>query len=121
RLVGDVGGSVAVHAGTRLLNDDLALGVFLVFQHVGVAALFAEVGGEGIAGPYGSEAGVDFGFRLRGDGARVLLCGRMRGGDAAAVFRRLHLFRHEIALVIERIDFAPDSRIVDVVGDLRQV
>jgi len=42
---------VAVGAGSRLLGHLLALGEGLVVEHVGVAALLAEIDREGVARP----------------------------------------------------------------------
>ena len=49
----------------------LALGEGLVVEHVGVAALLAEVRGEGVAGPHRLEARVLLEPRLRDDRARI--------------------------------------------------
>ena len=47
-----------MHAGAGLLLDHLALREGLVLQHEGVAALLAEVDGEGIARPHRLQARV---------------------------------------------------------------
>ena len=70
-LVGEIDRGVAIHAGAGLLHHHLALGEGLILEHVGVAAVLAEVGGEGIALPHRLEADVVFDFRVRDDRARI--------------------------------------------------
>ena len=57
-LVRHVDRGVAVQAGARLLRDLLPLGVGLVVEHVGVAALLAEILRERVAGPHRLQARV---------------------------------------------------------------
>ena len=69
-LVGHVDRRVAVDAGAGLLGRLLALGERLVVEHVGVAALLAEVHREGVAGPHRLQARILLEPRLRDDRAR---------------------------------------------------
>ena len=118
-LVGEVHRRVAVHARARLLHDHLALREPLVLEHVGVAALFAEIFGEGVALPDGLEALVLLDLGARDDRARVGLGRRVRHGLAAAVLGALHVDRLLVELVVLRERLAPFGRVVDVVVEGR--
>src|SRR6478672_3979828 len=61
-LVRDVNGGVAVQARARLGGNYLAPSINLVLQHVGMAALLAEIGGERVTLPHGPETGILFDF-----------------------------------------------------------
>ena len=69
---------MAVHARAGLLRDVLPLGEGLVVEHVGVAALLAEVRRERVARPHGLQPRVFLEPRLRDDRARVGLRRRAR-------------------------------------------
>ena len=118
-LVREVHRRVAVHARARLLHDHLPLREPLVLEHVGVAALFAEVFGEGVALPHGLEALVLFDLGARDDRARIGLGRRLRHGLAAAVLGALHVDRFLVELVVLRERLAPLGRVVDVVVEGR--
>ena len=79
-LVRHVDRGVAVDAGARLLGDLLALGEGLVVEHVGVAALLAEILGERVAGPHRLQARVFF----RSSTARRPSAGRLWSACAAS-------------------------------------
>ena len=106
---------MAVHARARLLHDHLALRETLVLQHVGVAALFAEIFGEGVALPDGLEALVLLALGARDDRARIGLGRRVRHGLAAAMLGALHVCRLLVVLVLLRKRLAPGGRVFDVV------
>ena len=57
-LVCNIGRSMTVHACARLRGNHLALGIGLVFQHIGMAALFAEIRRESVTLPHGLESGI---------------------------------------------------------------
>ena len=116
-LVGEIGRGMAVQAGAGLLHHLLTQGVLLVLEHVGVAALLAEVRGERIALPHGPEADVLVDLRPRHDRARIGLGRRTRHRLAAAVLGPLHVDGLEIELVVQREHPPPDRRVVDVVVD----
>ena len=118
-LVRKVHRRVAVHACARLLHDHLALREPLVLEHVRVAALLAEVLGEGVALPDGLEALVLVDLGARDDRARVGLGRRVRHGLAAAVLGALHVDRFLVELVVLRERLAPFGRVVDIVVEGR--
>lgn len=101
-LIGDVHRCVAMDAGAGLLGVDLAFRELLVGEHVRVAALFAEVVREGIAGPHGLEPRVFFEPRLRDDRSRIGLRRSTRDGLAAAVARADLIDGAAIAVVLQR-------------------
>ena len=119
-LVRQVHRRMAVHARARLLHDDLALRELLVFEHVGVAALLAEIFGEGVALPHGLQALVLLDLGARHDRARVGLGRRLRHGFAAAVLGALHVDRHPVVVVLRRKCLAPFGGVVDVVVERRR-
>ena len=116
-LVGEIGRGMAVQAGAGLLHHLLAQRVLLVLEHVGVAALLAEIRGERIALPHGLEADVLVDLRSRHDRARIGLGRRTRHRLAAAVLGPLHVDGLLVELVVQREHLAPDRRVVDVVVD----
>ena len=77
-LYGTYDRRVAVQAGAGLLADLLALGERLVVEHVGVAALLAEIHRERVAGPHGLQPRILLEPRLRDDRAWVGLGRRAR-------------------------------------------
>ena len=116
-LVRNIGGGMAIHARAGLRDGSGSLGIGLILQHVSVAAVLAEIDCESIALPHGLETGILLDLGLRDDAARVGLAGRARFSFAAAMPGALHVSRPEIELVIQREDFAPDGRVVDVIVD----
>ena len=100
------------------LNFSHALRVGLVLEHVGVAALLAEVHREGVARPHGLEARVLLEARLGHDRARVGLGGRVRKRLAAAVARALLVHGPQVGVVLEREVLAPDRRVLGLVVQL---
>ena len=119
-LVREVHRRMAVHARARLLHDHLALREPLVLEHVGVAALLAEIFGEGVALPHRLEALVLLDLGARHDRARVGLGRRLRHGLAAAVLGALHVDRLLVELVLLRKRLAPFGRVFDVVVERRR-
>ena len=117
-LVGHVDRRVAVDAGARLLEVLHALGEGLVLEHVGVAALLAEIRGERVARPHRLQPRIFLEARLRHDGARVGLGGGPRHGLAAAVARPLLIHGPQVAVVLQRKVLSPDRGIDGVVGQL---
>ena len=117
-LVGHVHRRVTVNAGAGLLEVLHALGEGLVLEHVGVAALLAEVGGEGVARPHRLQPGVFFEARLRDDGARVGLVGCAGHRLAAAVARPLLIDGAQVGVVLQRKVLPPDRGIDGLVGQL---
>src|SRR5262245_17186435 len=71
-LVRDVNRAVTVQTRARLLGGHLSFGIHLVFEHVGVSPLFAEVARERIACPELPETRILFQSRFRDEFARVL-------------------------------------------------
>ena len=117
-FVGQIDRCVAVQAGARLLRHVLALGVHLVVEHVGVAALLAKVDGKGIAGPDGLEPRVLLEPLARDDRTGIGLSRGALDSLAAAVARAHLIHRAQVEVVLLREVLAPDGGIVDRVVDL---
>ena len=116
-LVGEVDRRVAVKARARLL-DLLSLGEELVFEHVGMAPLFAEISREGVAGPQRLEPRILLDLRLRDDGARVGVSRRARNGFASAEAGADLVDGLHVPVVLHREVLAPDLRILGLVVEL---
>ncbi|MNS78651.1 hypothetical protein D3C72_1122740 [compost metagenome] len=117
-LVGHVDRGVAMQTGAGLLGGVLALGEDLVFEHVGVAALLAEVLREGVARPHDLEARILFQPRLRDHRAGVRLGGGARHGLGPAVLGAGLVDGAHVAVVLEREVAAPDGGVHGLVGQL---
>jgi hypothetical protein len=87
-------------------------------EHVGVAALLAEVDGEGIARPHDPQPRVLLEARLRDDRARVGVGRRPRQRLAAAVAGPDLVHRPAVLVVLLRKVLAPDRRVLDVVAEI---
>jgi hypothetical protein len=109
---------VAMQAGARLLHHILALGVGLVIEHEGVAALLAEILRKGVAGPHRLQARVFLEARLGHDRARVGLGRRAWLGFASAVARALLVDGAPIVVVLQGKILAPDGRVDGFLGEL---
>ena len=116
--VGYIERSVALKAGAGLFGDLLALGENLVVEHVRVAALFAKIFRERVAGPHRLQARVFFDLRLRDDRARIGLGRRARLGFAAAEAGAHLIHRPFVVVVLQRKVLAPYRGIFGVVGQL---
>ena len=110
-LVRHVDRRVAVHARARLLHDVLPLGERLIVEHVGVAALLAEIRRERIARPHRLQPRILFEPRLRDDRARIDAGRRARHRLAAAVPRAHLIDGAPVAVVLQRKVLAPHRRI----------
>ncbi len=117
-LVRQIDRAVAVQAGAGLLDDLLALGERLVVEHVGVAALLAEVDREGVAVPHRLQARILLDPRLGDDRARIG-GGRRARDRLAAAEAGAHLVDGPlVAVVLQREVLAPDRRVLGLVGEL---
>jgi hypothetical protein len=111
----DVGRGVTVQAGTRLLDNLLTQRVFLVFEHVGVPAVFAEIGGKRVALPHRLQADVFFDFGARDQRAGIGFGRTVREAFAAAVLRALHVHRFRVKFVLQGEQLGPDLGVIRIV------
>ncbi len=117
-LVRHVDGGVAVHARARLLRGLLALGERLVVEHVGMAALLAEIAREGVSGPHHLQSRVFLEPRLRHQRSRIGGRRRARHRLAPAIPRSLLVHRPDVAVVLKREVLSPDRRVRRLIGQL---
>jgi hypothetical protein len=109
---------MTVDARARLLRGVLAFGEGLVFEHVGMPTLCAEVHREGIARPDRLQAGIFLQSRLRDDRTRIGPGRRARHRLAAAEARALLVHGAAVSVVLEREVPAPGRGVFGLVGEL---
>jgi hypothetical protein len=113
---GRVGRRMALEAGARLLGNELAPGIELVLQHIGMAAFLPEVLREGIPGPHGFKPRVCFQFGPGHDGTGVGFRGRPWHGFAASKACSDLVDGPGIGIVLKGKVFPPHGRIHRLIG-----
>ena len=110
-------GGVAIKAGAGL-RFGLPAGKGLVFEHVGMAALLAEIDGEGITGPHLFQARIFLQLGLGHYRTRIGVGGGARPRVAAAIPGADLVHGLEVGVVLEGKVLAPDRRVNCVIGQV---